>query len=152
MAVRRRPLSARVISTLRAKAKNRKNITLGMLKKVYRRGQGAFLSSGSRPRTSMASWSMGRVNSFLRGSRKHDTDLRRKRKKQMKTNKEKFVEIDGRIKLVNQKIDLIIKNHLHHMKKDIDRILYSLGAIGLLVLGQLLYLLTKQLYRSVYDL
>ena len=81
MAVRRRPLSARVISTLKAKAKNRKNITLGMLKKVYRRGQGAFLSSGSRPRTSMASWSMGRVNSFLRGSRKHDTDLRRKKKK-----------------------------------------------------------------------
>ena len=81
MAVRRRPLSARVISTLRAKAKNRKNITLGMLKKVYRRGQGAFLSSGSRPRTSMASWSMGRVNSFLRGSRKHDIDLRRKKKK-----------------------------------------------------------------------
>ena len=81
MAVRRRPLSARVISTLRAKAKTRKNITLSMLKKVYRRGQGAYLSSGSRPRTSMASWSMGRVNSFLRGSRKHDTDLRRKRKK-----------------------------------------------------------------------
>ena len=81
MAVRRKPLSAIVISTLRAKAKNRKNITLGQLKKVYRRGQGAFLSSGSRPRPSMASWSMGRVNSFLRGSRKHDTDLRRKRKK-----------------------------------------------------------------------
>ena len=81
MAVRRRPLSARVVATLRAKAAKRKNITLGMLKKVYRRGQGAFLSSGSRPRTSMASWSMGRVNSFLRGSRKHDTDLRRKRKK-----------------------------------------------------------------------
>tara|TARA_Y100001970_G_scaffold171543_1_gene209690 strand:+ start:78 stop:326 length:249 start_codon:yes stop_codon:yes gene_type:complete len=81
MAVRRRPLSAKVISSLRAKAKNRKNITLGMLKKVYRRGQGAYLSSGSRPRTSMAAWSMGRVLSFLRGSRKHDTDLRRKRKK-----------------------------------------------------------------------
>ena len=43
MAVRRKPLSARVISILRAKAKGRKNITLGMLKKVYRRGQGAFL-------------------------------------------------------------------------------------------------------------
>ena len=39
----------------------------------------------------------GRVNSFLRGSRKHDTDLRRKRKRIMKTTKEKFVEIDGRI-------------------------------------------------------
>ena len=61
----------------------------------------------------------------------------------MTTSKEKFVEIDGKIKLVNQKIDLIIKNHLHHMKQDIDRILYGLGAVGLLVLGQLLYLLTK---------
>ena len=81
MAIRRKPLSARVVSILRPKDNNRKNITLGMLKKVYRRGLGAFLSSGSRPRTSMASWSMGRVNSFLRGSRKHDTDLRRKRKK-----------------------------------------------------------------------
>ena len=81
MAIRRKPLSARTISILRAKAKGRKNITLGTLKKVYRRGQRAFLSSGSRPRTSMASWSLGRVNSFLRGSRKHDTDLRRKRKK-----------------------------------------------------------------------
>ena len=69
--------------------------------------------------------------------------LEEKEKNKMKTTKEKFVEIDGRIKLVNQKIDLIIKNHLHHMKKDIDRILYSLGAIGLLVLGQLLYILTK---------
>ena len=81
MAVRRKPLSKRTIAILRAKAKTRKNVTLGMLKKVYRRGQGAFLSAGSRPRTSMASWSMGRVNSFLRGSRKHDLDLRRKRKK-----------------------------------------------------------------------
>ena len=81
MAVKRKPLSKRTISILRAKAKGRKTITLGMLKKVYRRGQGAFLSAGSRPRTSMASWSMGRVNSFLRGSRKHDLDLRRKRRK-----------------------------------------------------------------------
>ena len=47
MAVKRKPLSARVVSILRAKAKGRKNITLGTLKKVYRRGQGAFLSSGS---------------------------------------------------------------------------------------------------------
>ena len=78
---KRKPLSARVIATLRAKAKTRKTITLGMLKKVYRRGQGAWLSSGSRPRIGMAQWSMARVNSFLRGSRKHDTDLRRKKKK-----------------------------------------------------------------------
>ena len=61
----------------------------------------------------------------------------------MKTNKEKFVDIDGIIKLVNQKIDLIIKNHLKHMKQDIDRILYGLGAVGILVLGQLLYILSN---------
>ena len=79
MAVRRKPLSKQVIATLRAKAKTRKNITLGQLKKVYRRGQGAFLSAGSR-RVPMAAWSMGRVNSFLRGSRKHDLDLRKKKK------------------------------------------------------------------------
>ena len=57
--------------------------------------------------------------------------------------KEKFVELDGKIKLVNQKLDLVIKNHLHHMKKDIDRILYGLGAVGILVLGQLLYILSN---------
>ena len=69
--------------------------------------------------------------------------LEEKEKSKMKTTKEKFAELDGRIKLVNQKIDLIIKNHLFHMKQTQDRILYSLGAVGLLVLGQLLYLLTK---------
>ena len=81
MAVRRKPLSPRVVASLKAKAKKRKNITYASLAKVYRRGQGAFLSSGSRPRIGMAQWSMARVNSFLRGSRKHDTDLRRRRKK-----------------------------------------------------------------------
>ena len=61
----------------------------------------------------------------------------------MKTNKEKFVEIDGKIKLVDQKLNLVINNHLKHMKHDIDRILYGLGAVGLLVLGQLLYIISK---------
>ena len=81
MAVRRKPLSPRVVASLKAKAKKRKNITYATLAKVYRRGQGAFLSSGSRPRIGMAQWSMARVKSCLRGSRKHDTDLRRRRKK-----------------------------------------------------------------------
>ena len=78
MAVRRKPLSARVLSILRTKAKSKKNITLGQLRKVYRRGQGAWLGSGSRPKVPMSAWAMARVNSFLRGSRKHDIDLRRK--------------------------------------------------------------------------
>jgi hypothetical protein len=74
-----RPISASTKKTLQAKAKKSKRYTYGTLAKVYRRGQGAFLSSGSR-RVPMAAWAMGRVNSFLRGSRKHDTDLRKKRK------------------------------------------------------------------------
>ena len=77
---RAKPLSASVRATLRAKAKTRKNITYGQLVKVYRRGQGAWLT-GSRPRIGMSQWAFARGNSFLRGSRKHDTDLRRKKKK-----------------------------------------------------------------------
>ena len=79
--VKRKTLSASTVKNLKAKAKKSKLFNFADLKASYRRGQGAFLSSGSRPRTSMASWSMGRVNSFLRGSRKHDLDLRRKKKK-----------------------------------------------------------------------
>ena len=81
MAVRRKPLSASVQASLRKKAKASKRYTYGTLAKVYRRGQGAFLSSGSRRGIGMAQWSMARVNSVLRGSRKHDLDLRKKRKK-----------------------------------------------------------------------
>jgi hypothetical protein len=62
-------------SALIKKAKS-SGISLSTLKKVYRRGQAAYLSSGSRPGTSMGAWAMGRVNSFIRGSKKHDTDLR----------------------------------------------------------------------------
>lgn len=78
---KRKPLSAATKATLRRKAAKKKNITYGQLAKVYRRGQGAFLTAGSRPGVGMAQWAMGRVNSFLRGSRRHDTDLRRKKKK-----------------------------------------------------------------------
>ena len=77
----RRPLSPAVRTALRRKAKAKKGVSYSTLVKVYRRGQGAWLSGGSRPRIPMAAWSMARVNSFLRGSRKHDTDLRRKRKR-----------------------------------------------------------------------
>lgn len=78
--VKARPISSTVKATLQRKAKASKRYTYGTLAKVYRRGQGAFLSSGSR-RVPMAAWAMGRVNSFLRGSRKHDLDLRKKKKK-----------------------------------------------------------------------
>ena len=77
----RKPLSAATKATLRKKAKGKKSVTYGMLAKVYRRGQGAYLTSGSRPGTSMAAWAMGRVNSFIRRGHSQDNDLRRKKKK-----------------------------------------------------------------------
>jgi len=81
MAIRRKPLSATTQATLRKKAKASKRYTYGTLAKVFRRGQGAFLSSGSRPRIPMQAWAMARVNSFLRGSRKHDLDLKKRKRK-----------------------------------------------------------------------
>jgi hypothetical protein len=45
--------------------KNSKKVTLSQLKKVYRRGAGAF-SSSSRPGMSRGQWAMARVNTFLR--------------------------------------------------------------------------------------
>jgi|TARA_E500000318_G_C3552836_1_gene209728 hypothetical protein len=62
------------LTSLKKKAKE-SGISLATLKKVYKRGQGAYLSSGSR-NVSMAAWAMGRVNSFIKGSKKHDKDLR----------------------------------------------------------------------------
>ena len=75
---KRKPLSASVQKTLRTKA-DKSRFTYGTLAKVYRRGQGAFLTAGSRPGIGMQQWAMARVNSFLRGSRKHDLDLRRRK-------------------------------------------------------------------------
>ena len=79
-----RPLSESVKKTLRAKAKKSKRYTYGQLAKVYRRGQGAYLSSGSRPGTSMSQWAFGRVNSFMRGGHPQDNDLKRKRRAKKK--------------------------------------------------------------------
>ena len=54
------------------------------LDKVYKRGLGAYFSSGSRPKVSQHQWAMGRVKSFVSGkggARKADADLRGKKKK-----------------------------------------------------------------------
>ena len=87
MAIKRKPLSARTLSTLRAKAKKSKLFNLADLKASFRRGQGAFLSAGSRPRIPMSAWAMTRVNKLIKlGSRaKFDKEIirtaqKRKRK------------------------------------------------------------------------
>ena len=75
---KRKALSVSVQNTLKRKAKNSR-FTYGQLSRVYRRGQGAYLSSGSRPGVSMSQWAFGRVNSFMRGGHSQDNDIKRKR-------------------------------------------------------------------------
>ena len=77
---KRKPLSESVKKSLKKKAEGTR-FTYGQLAKVYRRGQGAYLSGGSR-NVSMAAWAMGRVNSFVSGkggARKADADILRKK-------------------------------------------------------------------------
>ena len=54
-------------------------------------------------------------------------------------------KLDKEIALIKQKLDTLENNHLAHIKKDIDRILYILGAVGLVVLGELFVLLNAVL-------
>ena len=80
MAPKRKPLSESVKKSLKKKAEGTR-FTYGQLAKVYRRGQGAYLSGGSR-NVSMAAWAMGRVNSFVSGkggARNADADILRKK-------------------------------------------------------------------------
>ena len=83
----RKPLNAKTKATLQKKAKNSK-YTYGQLAQVYRRGQGAYLSSGSKS-SSMAAWARGRVNSFIRGGHSQDNDIKRGGKKKSSGKKKK---------------------------------------------------------------
>jgi hypothetical protein len=62
---RRKPLSEKVKSSLRKKAEGTK-FFYSELAEVYRKGQGAYLSAGSR-NVPMGAWAMGRVNSYMTG-------------------------------------------------------------------------------------
>jgi hypothetical protein len=62
--------SDKVLESLKSKVKehnlkSKKKVTLSQLKKVYRRGAGAF-SSSHRPGKSRGQWAMARVNTFLK--------------------------------------------------------------------------------------
>ena len=62
--------SKKVVEALKNKvkehnSKHSKKVTLGQLKKVYRRGAGAF-SSSHRPGKTRGQWAMARVNMFLK--------------------------------------------------------------------------------------
>jgi|TARA_R100000081_G_C4723531_1_gene119363 hypothetical protein len=66
---------ASVDSKLAAKAANSR-FSKSTLKKVYKRGLGAYASSGSRPGMSAHQWAMARVNSFIKGGHSQDNDLK----------------------------------------------------------------------------
>ena len=78
---RRKPLNEKTKKALRNKAEGTR-FTYGELASVYRKGQGAYLSSGSRNVT-MGAWSMARVNSYMRGgpARRVDKDIYNKARK-----------------------------------------------------------------------
>jgi len=81
----RKPINAKTKATLQKKAANSK-YTYSQLAAVYRRGQGAYLSSGSRS-ASMAAWAMGRVNSFIKGGHSQDNDIKKRGKSSAKKKK-----------------------------------------------------------------
>ena len=71
-----KPLSEKTKAALRKKAE-KSRFSYGQLAQVYRRGQGAYLSGGSR-NVPMSAWAMGRVNSFISGkggARRADKDI-----------------------------------------------------------------------------
>ena len=78
---RRSPLNEATKKALKKKAEGTR-FKYGDLASVYRKGQGAYLSSGSR-NVSMAAWSMARVNSYMRGgpARKVDKDIYKRARK-----------------------------------------------------------------------
>lgn len=88
--VKRKPIAASTLSTLKTKAKKSKLFNLADLKASYRRGQGAFLSSGSRPKIPMAAWAMARVNKLISRGRSSTFDkdivIRAAKRKSRKRN------------------------------------------------------------------
>ena len=71
-AKRRKPLSEKVKGSLKKKADGTK-FFYGELAEVYSKGQGAYLSAGSR-NVPMGAWAMGRVNSYMRGDKARTAD------------------------------------------------------------------------------
>jgi len=54
-------------------------------------------------------------------------------------------KLDKEVAVIKNTLDRLENNHLSHIKKDIDRIMIILGAVGLVVLGELFVLLNAVL-------
>lgn len=63
----------------------------------------------------------------------------------IENEKNTIAKLDKEVAVIKTEISEIKNNHLAHIKKDVDRILYILGAVGIAVLGELFILLNKVL-------
>ena len=139
--------SKKVIEALKNKvkehnSKNKKKVTLGQLKKVYRRGAGAF-SSSHRPGKTRGQWAMARVNMFLRmvsgkpvkdAYRKADSDIARASfndytiEAAFEPNEEDFLQADEDIKNFDlNDFDFNSAEELYLEDEDDGVIIYGLG-------------------------
>jgi hypothetical protein len=57
-----------------------------------------------------------------------------------------IANIQGEIKLIHQKLDVLENNHLSHIQKDIDRINKIMWFVGSMVFVQLIYALRTLLF------
>lgn len=51
-------------------------------------------------------------------------------------------DLDKRLSLLEQKIDLVLNNHLSHMEKDMNLMKKIMGAVALTVFAQLIAMVT----------
>ena len=117
----KKPLSEQVKKALKEKAATSK-YSYSDLVRVFKRGQSAYLSSGSR-NVSMYAWSMARVNKFLKGHGISDKDIYSKNKKS--DINEQVKKLIKQIKKAKDKESVQkIFDHLHHIilikNKDIE--------------------------------
>ena len=63
----------------------------------------------------------------------------------IENEKQSIAKLDKEVAVIKTEISEIKNNHLAHIKKDVDRILYILGAVGIAVLCELFILLNKVL-------
>jgi len=56
-----------------------------------------------------------------------------------------YEDLDKRMALLEQKLDLVLNNHLQHMERDLSMMKKILGAVALVVFTQLIAIVTMQL-------
>lgn len=130
--------SEKVVNTLKNKVKEHndkhsKKVTLSQLKKVYRRGAGAF-SSSHRPNKTRGQWAMARVNMFLKMMRggkvkdsykKADQDIAKGSEDYyIEKEVEAFIDFEE-LDFVLARLDFVRMNALDESNQDIEDIDYS---------------------------